>query len=214
MALLARRRRPWPTRDASSRRPASPATRRRRRRCAPSRMLRTYRRNQALLHRSADAPARAGPPDSAAARAIVDARSPSGREMLDELEAKAVLQAYGIPGRADGRRRSLGRGRGRGGTRRIGYPVALKILSPDISHKSDVGGVALDLRDDGGGAPGGRARCWRASARCSPQRAIDRLHGAADGAPAACAGADRRRERRCGVRPGASCSARAAPRSR
>ena len=29
----------------------------------------------------------------------------------------------------------------------IGYPVALKIQSPDISHKSDVGGVALDLRD-------------------------------------------------------------------
>jgi len=29
----------------------------------------------------------------------------------------------------------------------LGYPVALKIVSPDISHKSDVGGVALDLRD-------------------------------------------------------------------
>ena len=33
--------------------------------------------------------------------------------------------------------------------REIGYPVALKILSPDISHKSDVGGVSLRLRDDG-----------------------------------------------------------------
>jgi acetyltransferase len=31
---------------------------------------------------------------------------------------------------------------------RIGYPVALKILSPDIVHKSDVGGVALDLVDE------------------------------------------------------------------
>ena len=30
----------------------------------------------------------------------------------------------------------------------IGYPVALKILSPDISHKSDVGGVRLNLRDE------------------------------------------------------------------
>lgn len=32
---------------------------------------------------------------------------------------------------------------------RLGYPVALKVLSPDITHKSDVGGVALDLEDDG-----------------------------------------------------------------
>jgi len=32
---------------------------------------------------------------------------------------------------------------------RYGYPVALKIVSPDILHKSDVGGVALDLTDDG-----------------------------------------------------------------
>ena len=32
----------------------------------------------------------------------------------------------------------------------IGFPVALKILSPEITHKSDVGGVALDLdRRDG-----------------------------------------------------------------
>jgi acetyltransferase len=30
---------------------------------------------------------------------------------------------------------------------RIGYPVALKIVSPDLAHKSDVGGVALDLAD-------------------------------------------------------------------
>ncbi len=37
----------------------------------------------------------------------------------------------------------------RAAARRIGFPVALKILSPDITHKSDVGGVALDLRDAG-----------------------------------------------------------------
>jgi acetyltransferase len=67
--------------------------------------------------------------------------------MLDELEAKAVLSAYGIPvvstlavaGTADAAAVAA---------TTIGYPVAIKILSPDISHKSDVGGVQLHLRDD------------------------------------------------------------------
>ncbi len=50
---------------------------------------------------------------------------------------------------------------------RIGWPVALKILSPQISHKSDVGGVALDLHDE----PALRAAAhamldrWRANGR-------------------------------------------------
>lgn len=33
--------------------------------------------------------------------------------------------------------------------KRLGYPVAVKVLSADIPHKTEVGGVALDLRDDG-----------------------------------------------------------------
>jgi acetyltransferase len=109
-------------------------------------MLASYQRNQALLTEAPTA-SEAAPPDSAAARAIVESAVGAGREMLDELEAKAVLQAYGIPvvptvavdptaGAAVEAARSTG------------YPVALKILSPDISHKSDVGGVVLGLRDD------------------------------------------------------------------
>ncbi|MEO6408073.1 MAG: bifunctional acetate--CoA ligase family protein/GNAT family N-acetyltransferase [Variovorax sp.] len=109
-------------------------------------MLASYERNQALLTEAPNA-SEATPPDSAAARAIVMAALDSGREMLDELEAKAVLKAYGIPivatvavgpsaeAAADA-------------ARAIGHPVALKILSPHISHKSDVGGVVLGLDDD------------------------------------------------------------------
>jgi acetyltransferase len=109
-------------------------------------MLASYQRNQALLTEAPTA-SEAAPPDSAAARAIVASALDGGREMLDELEAKAVLKAYGIPivptvavgPSADAAVDAA---------RAIGHPVALKILSPDISHKSDVGGVVLGLGDE------------------------------------------------------------------
>ncbi len=110
-------------------------------------MLGTYRRNQALLLEAPTA-SENGPPDIAAARAPIEAALASGRDMLDELEAKALLKAYGIAvvrtvAAAPSADAAVAAGN------EIGYPVALKILSPDISHKSDVGGVRLNLRDDG-----------------------------------------------------------------
>ncbi len=110
-------------------------------------MLATYRRSQALLL-EAPAASESAPPNVAAARAIVDAALADGREMLGEAEAKAVLKAYGIPvveavavaANADAALAAADA---------IGYPVALKILSPGISHKSDVGGVSLGLADAG-----------------------------------------------------------------
>jgi acetyltransferase len=108
-------------------------------------LLGTYRRNQALLLEAPTA-SENGPPDLAAARAIVEQVQAEGRDMLDELEAKAVLHAYGIPvvptqavpPDADA---VLAAAEG------IGYPVVLKILSREISHKSDVGGVRLGLQN-------------------------------------------------------------------
>ena len=119
-------------------------------------MLATYRRNQALLLEAPTASEYA-PPDRAAARRVIDAALADGRAMLDELEAKTLLKAYGIPtvntlavgptaaaavAAVEGGKGDKGKG-----AHAIRYPVALKILSPDISHKSDVGGVRLDLRD-------------------------------------------------------------------
>jgi acetyltransferase len=109
-------------------------------------MLATYRRNQALLLEAPTA-SENGPPQLASARATIERALAGGRDMLDELEAKALLRAYGIPvaetlevePSADDAARAAAQ---------LGYPVVLKILSPDISHKSDVGGVALDLRDE------------------------------------------------------------------
>ncbi len=107
-------------------------------------MLTTYRRNQALLL-EAPGPAVAVPVDAASAgRALIGAALAEGREMLSEPEAKALLQAYGIAVVAT---RSVGTNvdEAVAAAEAIGYPVALKILSHDISHKSDVGGVALAL---------------------------------------------------------------------
>ena len=109
-------------------------------------MLATYRRNQALLLEAPTA-SENGPPDLPAARAIVEAALAAGRPMLDELEAKAVLRAYGIPV-VDTRPVGTDAAELASAAHAIGYPVVLKILSPDISHKTDVGGVRLNLRDE------------------------------------------------------------------
>ena len=61
--------------------------------------------------------------------------------------------------------------------RELGYPVALKILSPDISHKSDVGGVRLNLRDENELRQAAR-RDARARARAAAAGAHHRLHRA------------------------------------
>jgi acetyltransferase len=70
----------------------------------------------------------------------------AGREWLTEPEAKSVLAAYRIPVVETGVALTVEDAVVM--ARAVGHPAALKILSPDITHKSDVGGVALDLADD------------------------------------------------------------------
>ncbi|KAF7963023.1 hypothetical protein AWV79_17790 [Cupriavidus sp. UYMMa02A] len=67
----------------------------------------------------------------------------AGRALLTEPEAKAVLAAYGVPVVETRTAASVDEAVDQ--ATRIGYPVALKILSPDISHKSAVGGVHWTL---------------------------------------------------------------------
>jgi acetyltransferase len=103
-----------------------------------------YRRNQELLLQVPQ-PSAASPHDRERACAIVDAALATGGRMLCESDSKTLLRAYGVPvvetrvatGVEDAVRCADA----------VGYPVALKILSPQITHKSDVGGVALDLDD-------------------------------------------------------------------
>jgi len=109
-------------------------------------LLVTYRRNQAQLMQAP--PARAGTAalDIDRVRALVDDVLAAGREWLSEPEAKALLAACGVP--VVGTQVCAPEaGAALVAAQAIGYPVALKILSPQITHKSDVGGVALDLED-------------------------------------------------------------------
>lgn len=67
----------------------------------------------------------------------------TGCAMLTEPETKAVLEDYGIPSVSTCVAADVATAVA--AAAQMGYPVALKILSPDLSHKSDVGGVQLDL---------------------------------------------------------------------
>ncbi|MFZ5546536.1 MAG: GNAT family N-acetyltransferase [Pseudomonadota bacterium] len=108
-------------------------------------MLQTYHRNQEVL---LEAPtASENPlPDMAAARAVIEQALAQSREWLSEHEAKAVLAAYGVPVVRTLTVEASPAAAARA-AQDLGFPVALKILSPQITHKTDVGGVRLDLAD-------------------------------------------------------------------
>jgi acyl-CoA synthetase (NDP forming) len=74
---------------------------------------------------------------------IIDKAKSEGRSILTEVESKQILAEAGIPiARAQ---LAATREEAVAVARQIGLPVVLKIVSPDISHKSDVGGVKLNL---------------------------------------------------------------------
>ena len=103
-----------------------------------------YNRNQRLL---LQVPARlAGglqPPDREGARLIIEGVLNEHRSVLTEPESIAVLTAFGVPAARGGVARSANEALVTAET--IGYPVAMKILSHDITHKSDAGGVRLNI---------------------------------------------------------------------
>ncbi|MCW5655284.1 GNAT family N-acetyltransferase [Hydrogenophaga sp.] len=107
-------------------------------------MLRTYRAHQAELLQTPPAHSAPRAADLPRIRAIVDGALASGRELLTEPEAKELLEAAGLPVVATrvvppDAQAAVAAGEA------LGYPVALKILSHQISHKSDVGGVRLNI---------------------------------------------------------------------
>lgn len=80
--------------------------------------------------------------------AVLEQARRQGRELLSEVEAKQVLASHGMDASAT-----------------IGYPVVLKLHSERITHKSDVGGVWLDLA-----GPAAVRHAWETMARTIPER--------------------------------------------
>jgi acetyltransferase len=105
--------------------------------------LASYNRNQRVLLELPRAGADIAPPDRAAAEAVLEQALQAGREWLDEAQAKAVLDAYGIPSVPTQKVRDADEAVA--AATQMGFPVALKVVSPQVVHKSDVGGVALNL---------------------------------------------------------------------
>ncbi len=86
-------------------------------------------------------------PDAVGARMIIEAALAEGRSRLSDLESKAVLKAFHIPANttleADSPAKALIAGE------TVGFPLVMKINSPEISHKSDVGGVRTNIMNAG-----------------------------------------------------------------
>jgi len=106
-----------------------------------------YRRNQAQLMQvpaagegEFDEPR----PDLTAAAAIRSRALAEGRELLSEHEAKALLAAFRLP--VPESIIAKERDAAVAAARRIGFPAVIKLHSPDITHKTDVGGVRLNLQ--------------------------------------------------------------------
>ena len=103
----------------------------------------SFYQNQQLLQQTPPPNCGLRTPDVEGARLLIEGVLAERRKVLTEMESKALLAAFHIPVT----RTMLARTAGEAMliAAQLGYPVALKIDSPDIAHKSDVKGVALNV---------------------------------------------------------------------
>jgi acetyltransferase len=105
--------------------------------------LSAFYHNQQLLMQTPGPLGHEQQPDVEGARMIIEGALAERRTVLSEMESKALLSAFHVPvaqtmiARSPAEALML--------AEQLGFPVAMKINSPDITHKSDVGGVRLGL---------------------------------------------------------------------
>ena len=102
-----------------------------------------FYQNQRLLQQTPPPLSALAKPDIEGARLLIESVLAERRKVLTEMESKALLAAFHIPVTHTLLARSANEAMMI--ATQLGYPVALKIDSPDISHKSDVDGVALNI---------------------------------------------------------------------
>jgi acetyltransferase len=107
--------------------------------------LATHHRNQKLLMQVPGPLSQRKAPDVEGARLIIEGVMAEGRKKLGTIEAKAVLSAFRIPTMQAVAARTPNEALM--AAEALGFPVVLKINSPDIDHKSDVDGVRLNVVD-------------------------------------------------------------------
>ena len=106
-----------------------------------------YKRNLELIYETPGEIAADVTPPKRPITVVIQNAAMENRELLNEAEAKKILEYYEIPvvqtvvaKTADNAVAIASK---------IGYPVVLKILSPQITHKTDAGGVVLDINSEG-----------------------------------------------------------------
>ena len=82
--------------------------------------------------------------DKSVARRVLDRAKAAGREALTAPEARELCEAYGITVPGEALARSAAEAASAAG--RIGFPVVMKIVSPQILHKTEAGGVILGVK--------------------------------------------------------------------
>jgi acetyltransferase len=105
--------------------------------------LSLFYQNQLLLQQTPPPHSTLAKPDIEGARLIIESVLAERRKVLTEMESKTLLSAFHIPVTSTMLARSANEAMMI--ATQLGFPVALKIDSPDISHKSDVQGVALNI---------------------------------------------------------------------
>jgi acetyltransferase len=102
-----------------------------------------YSSNLKSLYETPSLPEGAAPPDRPKAEVLLAQARQAGRDLLSEYESKSLLWAYGIP--TVDTRLAQSAEEAAQMAEALGYPVVLKLHSFTVTHKTDVGGVKLNL---------------------------------------------------------------------